>query len=319
MQSESPLIPFRASIDVTTIVTALAPWSAVAHGDGHVDAAGTVDLTTPGAWIAFANGAGERTKARVQASGAAVILCGHDMESLVETGKTIITVDDPRAAMAEVLATYAARDERRGIHPAAVIETSTQLGNAPSIGAGATLGACAIGANATIGASCTIGDAVTIGDDVILGPGVVVGEPGFGYTKTAAGDWRQFPHFGRVLIGNSVEVGANACIDRGVFETTLIGDGTKIANLVQIAHNVSIGSNCLIAGGATIGGNCRIGNDVWIGPGVVIANAITIGDRAEVAIGSVVTANVAAGETVIGNPARPLKTVLAERRQGLNP
>lgn len=130
---------------------------------------------------------------------------------------------------------------------------------------------------------------------------------GFGFVRDEFGTLHRMPHFGCVSIGDDVEIGRNTCIDTGVFGETIIGDGTKIDNLVHIAHNVSIGKNCLIVAGAIIGGSVTIGDNCFIGIGAMIRDGVIIGDDVTIGMGAVVINDVADGLTVVGNPAKILE------------
>lgn len=139
--------------------------------------------------------------------------------------------------------------------------------------------------------------------------GAIIGRDGFGYEYDDVEDKMiKVPHRGDVIIGKDVEIGGNCCIDRATLEgeATLIGDGTKIDNLVHIAHNVKIGRNCLIVAGAVIGGSVTIGDRCFIGMGALIKNKVTIGNDVTVGMGAVVLKDVPDGWTVIGNPAKRL-------------
>ena len=150
----------------------------------------------------------------------------------------------------------------------------------------------------------------TINEAIIneRGSGVIIGGDGFGW------EWDgerqvEFPHHGGVKLGKDVAVGCNTCIDRASLagEFTEIGDGTKIDNLVHIAHNVKIGKHCLIIAGAVIGGSAVIGDRVYVGMGALIKNKVHIGDDAVIGMGAVVLKDVPAGWTVVGNPAKRLE------------
>lgn len=168
-----------------------------------------------------------------------------------------------------------------------------------------------IGVNVSIGRNCFISDGVNIHDSVRIGNSVfikqnsVIGGIGFGYALKTGMPPLRMPHFGGVLIGNNVDIGSSANIDRGTFGDTNISDDVKIDNAVHIAHNVFIGERSLIIANAEISGTVHIGSDVWIAPNVSIREKVVIGDRAFVGIGSVVTKNVDSDTTVFGAPAKP--------------
>lgn len=148
---------------------------------------------------------------------------------------------------------------------------------------------------------------VTLGERVRVGPGAAIGFSGFGYERNEKGAYEHFPHLGRVIIGDDVDIGANTCIDRGSLGDTVIGDGTKIDNLVHIAHNAQIGKNCIIVAHSCISGSARIGDGAWIAPHGCVRDGITVGEGATVGMGSVVTKDVPPGVVVVGIPARRLE------------
>jgi len=148
--------------------------------------------------------------------------------------------------------------------------------------------------------------AVSIGRRVKIGPGARIGFDGFGYEKNEDNVWELFPHRGRVIIGDDVDIGANTCIDRGNLEDTIIGNGTKIDNLTHIAHNVVIGKNCIIVCLVCVAGSAQIGDNSWIAPGAIIRDGIKIGKNVTVGMGAIVTKDVRDNVTVIGNPAREM-------------
>ncbi|MHC5059496.1 MAG: UDP-3-O-(3-hydroxymyristoyl)glucosamine N-acyltransferase [Planctomycetota bacterium] len=208
-----------------------------------------------------------------------------------------------------------------GIHPSAVVEQSAVIGENTAIGPGAyishgaTIGpgsiigvGCIIGENSTIGANCRLDANVVvyhdckIGNNCIIQANSTIGAVGFGY-YTIDGEPKLIPHNGNVLIEDCVEIGANSCVDRAKFGSTVIGAGTKIDNLVQVAHNVVIGKCCLIVGQVGISGSCQIGNDVILGGQTGTADHITIGDGARVGADSGVLNDIAPGQQVWGIPA----------------
>ncbi|MCA1592109.1 MAG: UDP-3-O-(3-hydroxymyristoyl)glucosamine N-acyltransferase [Acidobacteria bacterium] len=213
------------------------------------------------------------------------------------------------------------------IHPAANIAASAQVGDGVYVGAGVCVGVGArvgagtqihagviIGDDVTIGRDCVLHpnvvlyDGVTLGDGVILHAGVAVGADGFGYVRDEAGAYRKFPQVGTVIIEDDVEIGAHSCVDRGALGETRIGRGTKIDNLVQVAHNVRIGERVVIASQTGISGSTVIEDDA------VIGGQVGMGDHARVERGAVVGSKagilpgkiVRAGTVVWGIPVRPL-------------
>ena len=148
---------------------------------------------------------------------------------------------------------------------------------------------------------------VSIGSGCVIHETAVIGRDGFGYEPDENCNLVKFPHFGNVQIGENVHIGAHTCIDRGAIEDTTIGDGTKIDNLVHIAHNCQIGRNVLIVAGAVIGGSTVIGDNTFIGINASIKEHLTIGKNCIIGMGAVVLNNTGDGETWVGNPAKRIK------------
>jgi UDP-3-O-[3-hydroxymyristoyl] glucosamine N-acyltransferase len=133
------------------------------------------------------------------------------------------------------------------------------------------------------------------------------GKDGFGYVRQEDGSLLKMPHTGNIVIEKDVVIGQNTCIDRAVVGSTIIGEGTKIDNLVHVAHGAQVGKHCLIVAGAVLGGSCEIGDYCYIGMGALIKNKIKVGKNVTVGMGAVVTKDIPDGETWIGNPARKLE------------
>lgn len=209
-----------------------------------------------------------------------------------------------------------------GVHPSAVVADSAQLGEGVSIGANAVIeGGVVIGANTVIQASCVIGyksiigadclfyplvslrEFTEIGDRVIIHNGTVVGADGFGYAVLEDGSRTKIPQIGKVVIEDDVEIGANVAIDRARFGKTRIGKGTKIDNLVQIAHNVVIGEHSVMCGQAGVSGSTTIGSRVILAGQSGVAGHLELGDGAIVGAKSGVMKDVPSKEFVIGSPA----------------
>src|SRR4051794_7375050 len=239
-----------------------------------------------------------------------------------------IRVANPRVAFARVLANlYPPRKHEPGIHSSASIATTARIAKTATVGASVTIGEhTTIGEQCVIGAHCTIGDSVRIGDRTVLRPNVtlydgvrigsrvllhsgsVIGADGFGFALV--GDhYEKFPQVGTVEIEDDVEIGANSCVDRAALGVTRIGEGTKLDNMVHIAHNCDIGRHVVIAaqtgfsGGVTVGDYAVIGGQVGVGDKASIDSRAVVGSGA----GILTSARVAAGEPVWGVPARPLR------------
>jgi UDP-3-O-[3-hydroxymyristoyl] glucosamine N-acyltransferase len=244
---------------------------------------------------------------------------------------TRIVVADPHAALVSVLAVlYPTPGWSSGVHPTAVIGPGAQWTDPVSIGPYVVLGAdVRLGRNVRLGAHCVIGDGVTLDDDaelhahvtcypgvsigrrVVVHSGTRLGSDGFGYVPgRGSAPHRKIPHIGRCVIGNDVEIGANCCVDRGSVDDTVIGDGTKLDNLVHIAHNVQVGKRCLVLALAGIAGSSRVEDDVIIAGEVGVSDHVTIGRGARVLVQSGVIGDIQAGTTVWGTPARPHRDVL---------
>jgi len=247
---------------------------------------------------------------------------------IVCPGKTLIRVDNPSLCFTRAV-NHLLKDEPdykpRGIHPTAVIAPGAKLSRGVAIGAhtviedgaviaqGCVLYAnCYVGAESRLGVNCLIypqvvlREKVSLGNRVIIHSGTVIGSDGYGYV-TVDGKHMKIPQVGGVLIEDDVEIGANVTIDRARFGKTIIGEGTKIDNLVQIAHNVIIGKHCLIVAQAGISGSTRIGNNVILAGQAGIVGHVEIGDGAVVAAQSGVSRSIKAGEQVFGSPAQPIK------------
>lgn len=247
--------------------------------------------------------------------------------------RAIIRTRDPRGAAARAIRLlHPAAAPAPGIHPTAVIDPSATIGANVTIGAYVTIGAnTRIGNNAIIGAGCAIGpdciigahsllnprvtlySEVTLGERNVIHSGAVLGADGFGFVFTN-GAYEKFPQIGRVELGNQVEIGANACIDRAALGVTSIGDGTKLDNMVHIAHNCRIGRNVVIAaqtgisGGVIVEDYAIIGGQVGIGDKAVIQSKAVLGSGSGVLTSKIVRG----GEVMWGTPARPLKEYLEQ-------
>ncbi|MGB0992782.1 MAG: UDP-3-O-(3-hydroxymyristoyl)glucosamine N-acyltransferase [Akkermansiaceae bacterium] len=243
-------------------------------------------------------------------------------------GVTLILVENPTFAFGEVVKFFMAQDNELtpGIDPTAVIaegvsldsnkvrvragaviEEGCQIGDGCDIGSG-----CVIGANVTMGEDChlhanaTVRERCLIGSRVILQPGCVVGSDGYGY-ELVDGKHKKIDQVGIVVIEDDVEIGANTTIDRARFGKTLIGEGTKVDNLVQIAHNVRIGKHCLIVAQCGIAGSSQVGDYVTFAGQAGTTGHVKVEDKAVLTARSVAMKDLDGGQVYMGMPARPLR------------
>jgi UDP-3-O-[3-hydroxymyristoyl] glucosamine N-acyltransferase len=255
-----------------------------------------------------------------QSAASAIIVAG----PFTSSGKVLIRVADARVAFARVLPFFFPEAVfAPGIHPTAVIPASAEVHPSAHIGPHCVLGdkvrvgaRCILQGGDNIGAGCQFGEDVHLFPNVTLYPrtevgnrvrihsGTVVGSDGFGYVQDA-GVHLKVPQIGNVIIRDDVELGANVTIDRGALGPTVIGRGTKIDNLVQIAHNVTIGEHCLIISQAGVAGSCKLGNYVILAGQVGVAGHLKIGNRVSVAAQSGVMNNIPDGEKWLWSPAQP--------------
>jgi UDP-3-O-[3-hydroxymyristoyl] glucosamine N-acyltransferase len=292
------------------------------QGEGAGEIQGVAGLATAGPQdLAYAEGA---ATARAAGSRAGCVVVE---EGVALSGQTTIAVAHPKLAFIRAAAAlHPEKPFAPGIHPTAIIASGARLAPDVSVGAqavieaGVTVGSgtrlgpgVVLGEGVEVGAQCVFHPRVTlypgarIGNRVILHAGVVVGSDGFGYVF-AEGSHHKFPQLGQVVIEDDVEIGSNTTIDRGSLGTTLIGQGTKIDNLVQVAHNVRIGRHCVIAAQTGISGSVEIGDYVVMGGQVGIGDHVRIEARAILGGGAGILPGkiVREGQTVWGRPGRPL-------------
>lgn len=292
-------------------------------GDGDIEITGAAGLENAGAGdITFV------TKpaflSRLQSSAAAAVIVGPG----IEPDRPALRVADPYATFACLLGSLAAPLDRifppgihptAVVHPEAVVEDGAALGPYVVVGAGCRIGTGSrLGAHVVLEADATVGDdcllyahtvireRCRIGDRVILHPGCVVGADGFGYLPGPKG-LSKIPQVGIVILENDVELGAGTCIDRATTGTTVIGAGTKLDNLVQVGHNVSIGQHSVFSAQTGISGSCSIGNGVTMGGQVGLADHIRVGDGAKVGAKSGIHKDVPDGGIVFGYPALDIR------------
>jgi UDP-3-O-[3-hydroxymyristoyl] glucosamine N-acyltransferase len=265
-----------------------------------------------------------RSKSDFQATRAGWCLVKASASSAKPPDRTVlVTVRAVSAAFGAIAAAFYPENametlvQTEPIHPTARIGEAVRLGHGVVIGPAAEIGeqthigaATVVGRGVTIGRGCRIGPRVSIqcahiGDEVVIEAGATIGASGFGFASTAAGHTK-IPQLGRVIIQDRAEIGANSTIDRGALADTVVGEGTKIDNLVQIGHNSRIGRHCVMAGQSGLSGSVTLGDYVVLGGKVGVADHVTIGDRVRVAGLGGVASDLAADADYGGIPARPL-------------
>lgn len=290
------------------------------EGDGHIELFGfaPADSARKGD-LTFAES--ESYFARAEKSAASAILVAGEFNS---SSKTLIRVPNARVAFAKVLPLFFPEpsfapgvDSSAVVHPTAAVDPSAHIGACCVVGERVKIGkAVVLEAGNHLGADSRIGEATRLFPNVVVYPrsiigsrvrihaGSIIGSDGFGYVFDK-GIQCKVAQIGNVIIHDDVEIGANVTIDRGALGSTVIGKGTKIDNLVQIAHNVVIGEHCIIVAQVGIAGSTKLGNHVTLAGQVGLAGHLTIGDNATVAAQSGVMTHIPAGEKWFGSPAQP--------------
>ena len=293
-------MPVQEGLQLTEIVARLG---GSLEGDGSVVVTQVGTLASAGAWqIAFLTN--PKYRQQLQSTRAAAVIVPPQFAS--DTSLPRIVHQNAYAYYARVVALLNPQGLRTaGVHPSAVVDS--KIPSSASIGANVVIGAdVVIGENVTVSPGCVIGDGVSIGDDSLLYPnsviyhhcvigrraviqaGAVIGSDGFGFAKEGE-CWIKIPQIGRVIIGDDVEVGANTSIDRGALDDTVIGNGVKLDNQIQIAHNVVIGDHSALAGCVGVAGSTKIGRRCTVGGAGMIIGHLDIADDVHISAGTMVT------------------------------
>ncbi len=256
----------------------------------------------------------------VYTTDSSIVIVNRSWEPKEAVKATLIKVDDAYGSFAKLLEMYAAyKPQKKGVHPAAVVAESAKVGEGCYIGAyvvideGAEVGdgvklyphvyigdGAKVGAGSTLYSGVKVYEGCKIGQRCILHSGAVIGSDGFGFAPNAQGEYDKIPQIGIVVLEDDVEIGANTTIDRATMGATVISKGTKIDNLVQIGHNVVVGSHTVMAGQSAIAGSAKVGSRCMIGGQAGIVGHITVGDGTVVGSRSGVTSSLEAGSQAMG-------------------
>ncbi len=295
----------------------------VGEGDPEITRVSPIETAEPGSITFLAN---PKYFAHLATTRADAVLV---MEGIEEPGKRLVWLPNPYEAFARAVEILMVRPPRHfAIHPHATVDPSASLGADVSIGPGARIGAgvrigdrtrieanavlyddVVLGADCVVHAGCVIREACRLGDRVVLQPGVMVGGDGYGFAPGEDG-FRKIPQVGGVRIEDDVEIGAGTTIDRGALDDTVIGRGTKIDNLVQIAHGVRIGQNTLIVSQTGIAGSTSIGDGCIIAGQAGIIGHLKIGNGVRIAAQSGISHDLPDGTEWGGSPAIPYRNWL---------
>ncbi len=314
----------------TVSLAQIAKWvDGVVRGDASTRISGVAGVAEAGpdqiTWLAH-----EKYAPQLRTSKAGAVLVH---EHFGETPMPAVMCRNPATAMITILGRFAPPVPRPavGIHPTAIVASSAQIGSNVAVGPHVVIGpkariadGCVLHANVYVGEETVLGrdcelwtgvvirERCTLGERVVVHPNAVIGADGFGY-HFMDGRHVKIPQIGTVIVEDDVEIGANSCIDRAKCGATVIGRGTKIDNLVQVAHNVQIGPDCMIVAQTGIAGSSRLGRLVVVGGQVGIRDHVTLHDGAQVAACAAISKDVPAGATVIGMPAVEHEEFVRER------
>jgi UDP-3-O-[3-hydroxymyristoyl] glucosamine N-acyltransferase len=269
-----------------------------------IDEASSCDLT----FCSQNNGSGLRA---ISKSNAGLVLCYNrvDQHLSAKRDQLLVLVDNPRLVFMHVAnRLHNVRVKRKyGISRLSCISDTAKINRTCAVGNFSVIDEdCIVGKNTIIGDRVSLQHCV-IGDNCIIQSGVSVGEDGFAYERNESLELESFPHFGKVNIGNNVEISTNCSVARGSLKDTVIKDGTKIDALTHVAHNVSIGNNCSITAGTVIGGSTTIGDTCWLGLNSTVKHKRKIGNKVIIGSGASVIDNIPDEDIVAGVPARSIK------------
>ena len=321
-----------------TLAELAALCGAALEGDGSIEVTGPAALSEAGPdHVSFL--AHPRYVDQLGTTRAAAVLVAEDVQ-IEREGLNLLRHPDPDSAFNLVVLAFRPQAEvaEVGIHPTAVVDPRARVAEDVSVGPLCTVGADAVvgpnvvlhpgvhlgsgvhvGRGSVIHSGVVLYPGVTVGEDCTLHAGAVLGSDGFGF-KPSDGGWLKVPQCGTVEVGDNVEIGANCAIDRGRFGATRIGSGTKLDNLVHVAHNVQVGENALLIAQVGVAGSSKVGKNAILAGQVGLSGHLEVGDGARVGPASAIFKDIPAGEDWFGSPAEPrtsaLRRMARQRRLG---
>ncbi len=272
----------------------------------------------------------KKQKAKAAEIKSSAVVTTEELAPLIPSGVVVLVCANPHLGFVKLnYAMYSEPKPEAGVSPSAKISSSAQIGEGCYIGDNVVIednvkigSNCVIEANAVISRGCEIGNNCRIGvgahvshclmgNDCFIYGGARIGWDGFGF-MLINGQHKRIPQLGRVIIGNDVEIGANACVDRGALDDTVIGDGCRIDDLVMVAHNVKLGRGCILVSQTGIAGSCTFGDYVVCGGQTGFADHLNIGSGAQVGAQSGIMRDIEPGAVVMGSPAVPIKDFMRQ-------
>lgn len=281
------------ALRLASIVNALG---GALHGSAEMEITGLAPLESAGSGdISFLSN--PKYQQQLASSGAGCVIVAPAAQDAARSRGACIVTDQPYLYFARLTQLWKREHgpaaSPAGVHPSAVVDPAAEVHPSASIGPLCVVERGArIGAGTVLKSRVTVGEGCSVGARCILHAGVVIGADGFGFAPAEGGAWEKIEQLGAVRIGDDVEIGANTCVDRGALQDTVIEDGVKLDNLIQIGHNVRIGKHTAMAGNAGVAGSATIGAHCTVGGGAVVLGHLTIADHVHISAASVVTRSV---------------------------